>query len=165
MQQKTELIPTTGNKSSISPAGEGKGSEVEMAGDIDKKLNELSSNNIPEKEPEKPSGKKKLGRPPKKEPEPPFSQYPRELCLMIAELVPFGILAIKDEHYKLSEQEKEILAPMWDAILVKRLPALVGDYSEECLLASTLFVIINSKSRIIKSLEGKENDVENEVEK
>ena len=137
--------------------------EVGLSEDIDKKLNDLSSGESPEQEKEI---KPKKGRPKKKEPEPvlPFSQYPKEVCKIIAELIPFVAIAsiTKDKNYELNDEEKEMLAPMWDLILVKRLPSIVGKYSEEFLLASTVLAIIKNKTDFIKSMEEKENADENE---
>jgi len=158
------MILTTGNEKSMSP-GSGEGNikndesvKVELSGGIDKKLDDLSSGDIPEQK----KITKKKGRPRKEIPEPvvPFSIYPKEVCKMIAELIPFAIIAIlsKDKNFELTNEEKEILAPMWDSILVKRLPLIMGKYAEEGILLSTVFVMLYNKSNLIKSLKEKENE-------
>ncbi|GAH57567.1 unnamed protein product [marine sediment metagenome] len=78
------------------------------------------------------------------------------LCVLIAELIPFTILAIlsKNEDFELTEKEKEILAPMWDNVLKKYMPGVTYVFSEESVLISNIVCILIQKSgcKIIKDI-------------
>ncbi len=84
-----------------------------------------------------------------------MNQQMNKLCVLIAELIPFTILAIlsKNEDFELSEKEKEILAPMWNNVLKKYIPGVNYIFSEESILISNIVFILIQKSgcKILKN--------------
>jgi len=108
----------------------------------------------------KPStGKKKPTGRPKKPPEPeaphiPYQFIDKDTCKLLAAFIPFTVLAIwlKDDIYKLTEKEKEQLAPMWDKVAAKYIPEVISAYSDEAILGTTISLILIEKSGIVGKL-------------
>ena len=76
-----------------------------------------------------------------KEPEvKPFEIINKDVMKVFAGLVPFGILAIalNDNKYRCTDQEKEVLAVQWDNLLNSRLPDIFESYGPECALGLTI---------------------------
>ena len=122
--------------------------------------------NVDEKKPQKstphrkPSpGKKKPAPKAKKQPEPeaphvPYQFIDKDTCKLLAAFIPFTVLAIwlKDDIYKLTEKEKEQLAPMWDKVAAKYIPEVISAYSDEAILGTTISLILIEKSGIVGKL-------------
>lgn len=93
-----------------------------------------------------------------------YSIISKDLCCAFAGIVPFMLLASSNENYKLTDSEKESLAPMWDDIFNKYLPGFMVAYQEEFMLSTAIGILLLSKSSFIKSLP-KKNPVNVTVEK
>jgi len=78
---------------------------------------------------------------------------------IVSAMIPFSILATftNNDKYLLTNQEKETLAVMWDAVAHKYVPELVENYGCEVTLLSTIALFLVSKSGVFegaqKSLE------------
>lgn len=75
--------------------------------------------------------------------------FNKNLCNVLASLIPFLILSFVtgNKGYELSQSEKEYLAPLWEALFLKYLPAMrILKYEEEITLAIVIFGLIIKKT-------------------
>ena len=84
----------------------------------------------------------------------PYQYTEKETCKIIADIIPFGILALflDDEKYKLTVKEKEDLAPLWDKVIEKYVPVTLAAYGPEANLALNITMIFIAKSGLIESI-------------
>lgn len=78
----------------------------------------------------------------------PFEVLDRSLCMMIAGLVPFGIVAsfMQDSKWLLTDEEKLVLASQWDLVITKYLPDVIEEYGPEFSLVGIIGLYLVQKS-------------------
>ncbi|MBA7494375.1 hypothetical protein ES702_04950 [subsurface metagenome] len=135
--------------------------EDSSTGSEDKKIPGLDPEITEEKKAE--PKKKKMGRPRKEPPPEPPAQYSiidKELCKEFAGIIPFLLLSITtgNNDYKLTDEEKENLAPHWDRVFNKYLPGFAGEYKEEMVLATAIGTLIIVKSGFFDKMTGKKEE-------
>lgn len=89
--------------------------------------------------------------------------FDKNLYNACACLIPFTIIALitGNKGYELTQSQKEYLAPLWEDLFLKYLPAMyLFKYTEEITLASTIFGMIIKKSLPEKLLQTPEPDQE-----
>lgn len=88
------------------------------------------------------------------EPEKPVLLLPDDTCILIAGILPFSIMSIfLKKDYEISETQKRELAPMWNIVISKYLPAYLGAYKDETALAVAISLIIIQKSGILDKIQ------------
>lgn len=80
--------------------------------------------------------------------------------MVIAGLIPFQIIAMLTESKKweLTEQEKETLAPYWDDVINKYIPAIAEEYGPEAALIIAMAPLVVIKSGILEPKIEKEGE-------
>lgn len=81
------------------------------------------------------------------EPERPAAEslFSSDTCELMANLVPFGIIALvtHNPRWELNDKEAAHLAPAWDRVLSKYVPAVMEKWTAEAeLLALVLFALV-----------------------
>jgi len=82
----------------------------------------------------------------------PFDIIDKDVMKVFAGVVPFAILAIflKDNKFRCTDKEKEILAVQWDNLLNSRLPDIFENYGAEFTLGLTISMFLIEKSGVFK---------------
>jgi len=112
-------------------------------------------------------GKTTKKAPPKTAPPPepefgPFELTPKPMCMVIAGLIPFQIIAMltASNKWELNEQEKETLAPYWDDVINKYIPTIAEEYGPEAALIVAMAPLVVVKSGILE--QKPEKDLKND---
>jgi len=80
----------------------------------------------------------------------PYAVVPKDLCELIATVVPFMVLSIVigNKKFKLTPDEAEKLAPYWDRVIQKYLPAALARWKDEAALLTMICITLIGKSPI-----------------
>ena len=68
--------------------------------------------------------------------------------MIIAGMIPFSIIAAStgQQQYLLTDTEKQLLAPQWNAVINKYLPEMISEYGPEFALVGTIALLLVQKS-------------------
>ena len=87
--------------------------------------------------------------------------FDKNLYNACACIIPFTVIALftGNKDYELTQSQKEYLAPLWEALFLKYIPAMyLFKCTEEITLATTIFGLIIKKSLPVKLPQTSEPD-------